>query len=514
VTSTVERLLAVAFAGGALSMWGTLADTAWHRTNARDSFWSSPHLFMYSGGLVVWAAVAAALVLATRGRLDDVGGPILRWGRLRLPFGFALATCGVLIVAAAAPFDIWFHLVFGKDVLIWSPPHTLAHIGGMVAAAGLLFAVTAQSGRGRFARRWLWTLAVLLPAVHVIHIAHYVLAHYIMTPATRTPDFYPLLIAIMFPAVLVALARVAGPLAPVLASLLFLGATVAVDLALAAMGFARYTITPVIAVPALAIAASYALAGRAAGRAWVALGAGLAFTLVCVATEATWMATMVGHPWPRAPILRALPAALVAGALSGLGGWVWGGFLMAPRVAGGAAEVFGGRARARAAAIGAVGLIVLALVSVYPPQVFGPPMTIAEFALEPTDRFPVQEAVFWEAVLDEDFGRVPRLEVYSEGVIDGIPLPVGPAWCARDADQLGRELARVRFAMDVNGVALDLSRYPLVRQRLRDGRECGWVGVLSRQQRASRNRFVYTIAPPSDAPAVLRVEMTVVFKDP
>ena len=76
----------------------------------------------------------------------------------------------------------------------------------MIAAAGLLFAAAAQCGRGAFRDARVWMLAVLLPAVHFIHLAHYVLAHYVMTAATRTPDFYPLLIAIMFPAVLVALA--------------------------------------------------------------------------------------------------------------------------------------------------------------------------------------------------------------------------------------------------------------------------------------------------------------------
>jgi hypothetical protein len=129
----------------------------------------------------------------------------------------------------------------------------------------------------------------------------------------------------------------------------------------------------------------------------------------------------------------------------------------------------------------------------------------------------VQEAVFWEAVLNDDFGRVPTLDVYSEGIIDGIPLPVGPAWCARDASQLDRELPHVRFEMHINGERLDLSSFPLVRQPLRDGRECGWVGAMSRRQRASRNRFLYTITPRAGAPATvaaMRVEMTVVFKDP
>jgi hypothetical protein len=69
----------------------------------------------------------------------------------------------------------------------------------------------------------------------------------------------------------------------------------------------------------------------------------------------------------------------------------------------------------------------------------------------------------------------------------------------------------------VNGTDVDLSPYPLVLQRLLDGRACGWVGVVSQAQRASRNTFVYTVTPLNGAPPTLtpiRVEATVVFKDP
>jgi hypothetical protein len=513
---TPTTLLAAAYVGGAIGMWGTFFDTSWHRTLARDTFWSLPHLFMYGGGVVVWVAVTTALVLASRQMLPDVGGPVWRLGPLRLPFGFALATLGVLTVIFAAPVDIWYHGYFGKDVLIWSPPHMQAVVGGMVAASGMLFAAAAQCGRGALAHPTLWMLAVLLPAVHVIHLAHYALAHYTMTPWTRTPDFYPLLVAIMFPALLVALARGAGPAAPVGASLLFLAASVIVDVALGAIGFARYTITPVIAVPALAITVVYAMSGRASARLSRAVAAALAFIAVFVVTEAVWMAYVVGKPWTWAEVSRGLPAVLIAASLSGFVGWVWGGFLRAPR-AGGAAEVFGGRTRARGLALAALALVAASVVTVYRPQVYGPPMTIGELALEASARFPVQEAVFWEAVLDEDFGRVPGLTAYSEGIIDGIPLPVGPGWCAADAARLAQELPRVRFAMEINGAPVDLSRYPAVRQTLRDGRECSWIGVISRRQRASQNRFLYTITPLEGAPETVRptrVDLKVVFKDP
>jgi hypothetical protein len=510
-------LLAVAYLGGGVSMWGTFYDTAWHRTLSRDSFWSLPHLFMYGGGLVVWAAVITAVVLATRDRLADVGGPIARVGPVRLPFGFALAGVGILAVVAAAPVDIWYHATFGKDVMIWSPPHMQGLVGGIVAGAGLLFAAAAQCGRGRLRARPLWMLAILLPAVHVIHLMHYGLAHYTMTAWTRTPDFYPFVAAVMFPALLVALARLAGPIAPLAASVLFLGASVIVDIVLHAMEFARYTITPVVVVPAVAMTVVYRGRSADSGRAWRAAGAGVAFVIVFVAMEAAWMTWVVEKPWPLAAVVRGLPATLAAGALGGVVGWIWGGFLRAPMVAGGVSEVFGSRRRARWAALGAIALIVVVAGAAYRPQVFGPPLTIPELALEPAMRFPVQEAVFWEAVLDEDFRRVPALDAYSEGIIDGIPLPIGPGWCAADDAQLARELPHVRFALDVNGTPVDLAPYPIVHQRLPDGRACGWVGVVARHQRASRNRFVYTVTPTANAPPdvrSIRVDATVVFKDP
>ena len=509
-------VLALAYVGGAIGMWGTFYDTAWHRTLARDTFWSLPHLFMYGGGVLVWIAVMRALVLASRGRLA-VGGPVARVGPIRLPFGFTLAAAGVATVILAAPVDIWYHATFGKDVLIWSPPHMQAVVGGMIAGSGLLFAAAAQRGRGLLASHGLWMLAVLLPAVHVIHLAHYALAHYTMTPATRTPDFYPLLVAIMFPAVLVALARSAGPAAPVLASLLFLAASVIADVALAAIGFARYTITPVVALPALAVSGVYLAGRRAERRATLGVAAGIAFVLAFVIIEAAWMARVVGEPWPLGAVLRALPATLVAAAASGYVGWVWGGFLAAPRFPDGAVALFGARARARVSAALALALIAMAVIAVYRPQVFGPPMAIGELALVPAGSFPVQEALFWEAALDVDFERGGPVEAYSEGIIDGIPLPIGPAWCAADGARLARELPHVRFAMAVNGAALDLGAFPLVRQRLRDGRECAWVGVVSRAQRASRNRFTYTIEPRAGAPETVRamhVDLTAVFKDP
>src|SRR5881396_187808 len=143
-----DLAIAVAVVSGAAGMVGVYLDTAWHRTVGRDSFFILPHVFIYCGGLGVLGAALGSVTHATLGRAADFGGPILRLWRLQLPLGFAVTALGISVITAAAPVDAWWHDTFGKDVLIWSPPHLQLHLGAGIAAIGLLFAVAAQRGRG------------------------------------------------------------------------------------------------------------------------------------------------------------------------------------------------------------------------------------------------------------------------------------------------------------------------------------------------------------------------------
>src|SRR5437762_9348839 len=140
-------VIAVAIASGAAGMVGVYLDTAWHRTVGRDSFFIPPHVFIYCGGLGVLGAALTSVARATLGRAEDFGGPILRLRRLRLPLGFAVTALRIFVIMAAAPVDAWWHATFGKDVLIWSPPHLQLHLGAGVAAIGLLFAVARSEER-------------------------------------------------------------------------------------------------------------------------------------------------------------------------------------------------------------------------------------------------------------------------------------------------------------------------------------------------------------------------------
>jgi hypothetical protein len=497
-------------------MVGVFLDTAWHRTVGRDSLFILPHLFIYGGGLGIWASCVASAAAATLGRAGDFGGATLALGRLRIPAGFGLAALGVLIVGAAAPVDVWWHWMYGKDALIWSFSHLMGHFGAGVAALGLLLAVAGQAGRGVFRRVWLWRLAMLAVFVDLVHRALFVQAHYTMIPESRTPDLYPYLAALLLPLVLVAAGRALGPWAPTLASLGFLGVALTFDAGLRVIDFDRYTVTPIVAIPAFALTLVLLAARRHRARAWLAVACGLLFVLLFTAMETAWMARVVGHPWRLDRVLGALPRSLLAGGLSGWVGWVLGGFLAATATGRPAAELFGGVRRAQRAFAAVLLLAAAGLASTYQPQRFGPPMTIAELTLVPAPALRYQDAIFWNVVFEDAWRTAARVEARSEGIIDGFPLPVGPAWCVPDEAALGAALPGLRFTMAINGAPLDLTPYPLVRLRLRDGTHCAWVGVISLTQRASENHFAYTIERPGAARATAHadVELRVVFKDP
>ena len=507
--------LAAAAVGGLSIMTGVFFDTSWHRSIGRDTFFIWPHLCIFIGAFVVGVASFSGVATASVGRAEAFGGTVLRLGPLRLPAGFAIACVGILVVLAAGPIDAYWHWLYGKDVLIWSFPHLLLYYGGGVAAVGLLLAAAAEKGRGVFARRWLWLATMIVILEDLVHRSLFVLAHYTQVPETRTADFYPLLVSLFLPLIFVAGVRAVGWWAPPVASAFYLVICILVDIALSMMGFERYTLTPFVVVPALVIAGLY-YATRRPQSAWIAIVSGLVFALVFTAMEAAWMHTVVSRPWPARAIAAGLPWTLLAGAGSGWVGWVLGGFLLAAAPKRSAAEIFGSARRAARLAVIALALCVIGVMATYRPTEYGPAMTAAELRLAPLDRVRYQDSVFWVAMLEETWARSPIVVARSEGIIEGLPLSVGPAWCAPTDAELRQELAGARFSLEVNGAGVDLSPYPIVPVRLRDGRPCGWVAVGARFQRASINRFLYTIDLPGRRDGVQRMaaDVKVVFKDP
>lgn len=143
------------FAAHLAAGWGTQWDVQWHLLIGRDSFWIAPHLMTYGG--------VAGLVLVSFGVLAWTTARTLAGGRQRGTIGvmgirgtpgYHLAAWGIALTVLAAPIDDLWHRLFGLDVTLWSPPHLLGLLGGIVSAGACwLIALEAypEGSRGRLA---------------------------------------------------------------------------------------------------------------------------------------------------------------------------------------------------------------------------------------------------------------------------------------------------------------------------------------------------------------------------
>ncbi|MEK7532753.1 MAG: hypothetical protein AAB579_04120 [Patescibacteria group bacterium] len=105
-----------------LMVVGLFWDDWWHVFMGRDSFFIPPHDLLY---LSLLGVGAIALVLYKK-------HPALR-PRLRWMIG------GLVITLLAGPFDEWWHDRYGIEDLsspfiVWSPPHLMGLLGGLISA--------------------------------------------------------------------------------------------------------------------------------------------------------------------------------------------------------------------------------------------------------------------------------------------------------------------------------------------------------------------------------------------
>lgn len=117
-------------AAGLLAIFATYWDEAWHTDVGRDSALAAPHLLLYGSVAVVGLGVAAwgLLVLASTRSLKASLSyrPVLAAG---------LGALGALI---AAPIDAGWHAAYGRDAVLWSPPHMLVVFASLALTLGIL----------------------------------------------------------------------------------------------------------------------------------------------------------------------------------------------------------------------------------------------------------------------------------------------------------------------------------------------------------------------------------------
>lgn len=141
------RMLAAAgFLGGVvLALLGFAWDVQWHTDVGPDTFFTAPHLVLYSGiaisGITCLGMVLFTTALTRRGAAIP-GTTTLPGGYFRGPLGYIVGGFGALFFLLYGLMDQWWHTVYGFDVTLVSPPHVGLIFSIMVSMAGCLIALS------------------------------------------------------------------------------------------------------------------------------------------------------------------------------------------------------------------------------------------------------------------------------------------------------------------------------------------------------------------------------------
>jgi hypothetical protein len=105
------------------TLFGLSWDVQWHTEVGPDSFWTLPHIFVYAGAALTGAAALTVVLLCTFAKEQRRAGWIPVFGFFHAPIGFIVSGFGAFGFLLFGLFDQYWHVIFGFDVSISSPPH-------------------------------------------------------------------------------------------------------------------------------------------------------------------------------------------------------------------------------------------------------------------------------------------------------------------------------------------------------------------------------------------------------
>lgn len=163
--------------GTVVSLIGLSWDAQWHADVGPDTFFTLPHLFLYSGsalsGLTSLAVVLATTAARRSGRLIDpaVGGRAVGvFGRtFTAPLGYLVSGTGAAMFLLYGLWDQWWHTLYGFDAVLESPPHIGLMLSITVTMIGSVL-VFAAAKRYRWSTPGLMLSAVVLLSFNVVTV--------------------------------------------------------------------------------------------------------------------------------------------------------------------------------------------------------------------------------------------------------------------------------------------------------------------------------------------------------
>jgi hypothetical protein len=144
-------------AGTLMSTAGLSWDVQWHIDVGPDTFFTLPHLILYSGSALAGIASLVMVLRATfaqrAGRAADpaAGGSPVRvlGGTFTAPLGYLVAGTGGALFLLYGLLDLWWHSLYGFDAVLDSPPHVALFISISLTMVGSVIVFAAAR-----ARRW------------------------------------------------------------------------------------------------------------------------------------------------------------------------------------------------------------------------------------------------------------------------------------------------------------------------------------------------------------------------
>jgi len=149
----------VMLTGTLISLSGLTWDIDWHLDVGPDSFFTLPHLFIYSGGAIAGVTSLVMVLRATatqrNGRdLDPtVGGRAFKvLGVFAAPIGYLVGGIAAATFLLYGLWDEWWHGLYGFDVTVASPPHQgwLTSICVTMIGTAIVFAAAREHPWGRW----------------------------------------------------------------------------------------------------------------------------------------------------------------------------------------------------------------------------------------------------------------------------------------------------------------------------------------------------------------------------
>ena len=145
--------------GAAISTVGLSWDIEWHRDVGPDTFFTLPHLVLYSGSALAGIASLAMVLLSTS--MQRAGRPVSPWmggtpvrvfgGIFTAPLGYLVSGIGAASFLIYGLLDLVWHSIYGFDAVLSTPSHVALFLSISITMIGtvIVFAAAPEQRWGR-----------------------------------------------------------------------------------------------------------------------------------------------------------------------------------------------------------------------------------------------------------------------------------------------------------------------------------------------------------------------------